>query len=469
MKQANLNWYATEREEIPSVALGVVQPRGRGSRFFSDVNPNAPAHVGFSDESMGGGYQPPAVIVLRGDSAAETLSWLRVFFRPAFPLSQFARVLSGRDWEMFESPRSDGRITRIDKWASVVVGEILAQSEADVELDAIPLSRTVGCFSAAVARAELIHESQQVTRVCTDRLRLASEDSRFARRLIPVDAFIPVWVTVSAMSDDVGSPLEAAELVLHAAEASAHGLTLVSEPQRALRSYPNLFSDSVEERVVAFHRLANEAMSRSTKEIGLDAALLAAGAILVGRGTSHSFLLRKFPALAPMAFVWFGLMAALLGSKGWDAAWMRAAKGVERQLRLGFSWDDPTAADICWAEYEWVAGAVKGQQAFAEISRQTPRTLSVEIVPGCVCQFRTSAEPKLAESTRRATGSLAEAELRAHVEALNALAIKARQLVDSLHSSGAAGAQAELTLDAKGSQAPSRSKPKRNYKRGQDK
>jgi hypothetical protein len=399
--------------------------------------------------------------------AAETMSWLRVFAREAFPLSQFSRVVSDADWELLGSAKSEGRESRTDRWASIVLGEILAQGEPDAEIESIPLSRAAACFSASIARAEFVHDSFEVTRLCTNRLRSIADDGRFVKRVIPIDALVPVWAAASAFADDTSSLFEIVELALHAAESSERRSITLSEPQATLKSYPNLFSDSIEDRVVAFQRLGSDLVGsgiKQRKQSSIDAAMLAAGAFLVGRGTSHAFLLRKHPSLAPMAFVWFGLMAAFRGARGWDPVWLRAAKGVERQLRTTFSWQDPPAADVCWTEFEWLSTTISGPPAFSDLSRLFIRTLSVEIVPGAVCQFRMASDAR-PDEVRRPEMSTKDTEIKATLEMFVALSGKAKQLLESMGGKDTRSKQAELGFGKPSVATASRAKPKRSYKR----
>jgi hypothetical protein len=186
--------------------------------------------------------------------------------------------------------------------------------------------------------------------------------------------------------------------------------------------------------------------------------MLALAAYLVGRGTSHSFLIRRFPTLAPMAFVWFGFLAALRGSQGWDQSWGKVSKSIERQVRSSFDWADPPTADICWAEYKWLAETFSGNKALSEIVRSTPRSMSVEIIPGATFQFRTSEiAPRKEQDTKAAQRQSLEGELREALESFVALSIAAKRLLDQ---------KGDQTSDQRGlplgepNTAP-RSKPKR--------
>ncbi|WP_139350560.1 hypothetical protein [Rhodanobacter sp. B04] len=468
MNTENLVWYAAEREELPEVAFGIGDFRERSSPFFpGSFAGSKGVRVAFTRESVGSlDYQPPSMFVLEKKSAPETLSWLRVYARGAFPLSQFARVVTEADWALLSSEETDGQATRSDKWSSVILGEILAQADFEGELDALPVSRATACFSSSVARTVLLHDSYAVTRLCTERLRDASRDERFGKRVVSVDMLVPIWAALSANIADVSDMSELVDLFLHAAD-MANDTRAAQYGQRELFKYHRqIFSDSVEERVVAFQRISSDIVSgggRTPTVSPYSAAVLALAAFLVGRGTSHAFLLRKFPAFAPLAFAWFGLAAALRGPRGWDQSWARVTKAIERQVRSAFHWSDPPSADICWAEYKWLADTFSGNQALAELSRMTPRSLSIEIVPGAVCQFRTSEQKLPQEYVVRATQVALprDQEIRATLESLIDLSNKARQLLGRAETK--VGEQQGLPLEA--SNPASGSKAKRNYKK----
>lgn len=402
MNLPKLTWYSVEKDELPALAFGA--PVSGKKQPWADPSPcsdMAGAVVGFAWEGVDSlDYRPPAIFVLDGKREAETLSWLRVYARDAFPLSQFARVLSLDDWRLIGEDDGVGRSFRDDRWASLILGELLAQSEPDVALEAVPIARAQACFSTPIARAHKFYESHAATRACTERLRAIEADSRFLRREIGVDSLVPIWSLASTSFGKIASARDVAEFVVSAA--SAFDVTGIDNGSKALVSFEQpIFSDSIEERVVEFNRIADQVALSTVKDgraSSLSSARIAAAAFLVGRGTSHAFMIRKYPQLAPLAQVWFGLIAGIAGAEYWDASWARALKAVEKHVRAGFSWSDPPMSDISWAEYKWVVGVVRGSQALSTISRQTQTSVSIELLPGVVCQLRMSPEESRAHS-----------------------------------------------------------------------
>ena len=467
----NLIWYQAGREEIPEMAFGSGALLGRGSVLMASSSPQkTAAHVAYSGGDSGSfGYRPPALFILREEDASDTLSWLRVYAKEAFPLSQFARVITDSDWDNLYSKPSEGLTTRTDKWASVVLGEILGQGEAEADIESIPLSRASGCFSMAIARSNYVHDAYPVTRACVDRLRVISEDGRIAKRLVPIDSLTPIWALVSANVEDTPDLNELTEIVILAVERVERSKSDAGLVRKMLASTRGLSSDSVEERVVAFQQVAKEAVligDRRSSTVAA-AALLAMAAFLVGRGTSHAFLLRKFPGVAPAAFAWFGLIAALKGSQGWDSAWTRMVKGIERQLRASFCIQDPPMADICWTEYSWLTKSFSGGQGLSDLARLFPRSLSIEIVPGAVCQFRMSSETRTIAEERRPEPSGLELELRNALERILLVADEASVILKATSSTIRSTPRQEgLALDARTS--PSKvSRSKKPYKRSE--
>lgn len=397
MNTPKLTWYSVKRDEIPKIAFGasVPQSRQQDSQPLESKNDEFIANVGFSwEKSEFLDYHSPAIFVLHDESVAETLSWLRVYARDSFPLSQFGRVISHEDWGLLFNKGSFGGYYRDDLWASVILGEILAQSDQEVPLDLLPLSRAQACFSTAIARTKKLHESPDLMRMCTDRLRTIELDSRFNRRSVSVEALIPVWSMASASFGNIKDINELANLLYMAAASYDNENKYISSSE-LMPLPPNLFSDSIEDRVVAFQKLGTE-VSSFTGTFGAGsayaAALIAVGAFLVGRGTSHSFLLKKFPKIAPRSYIWFGLMAGIAGFAYWDSMWAKGLKGVEKHLRSSFSWNDSPMADISWAEYNWLKNVIRGSQAFSGISKQVQTSISIEILPGASCQMRLSVD-----------------------------------------------------------------------------
>lgn len=403
MKQGEIRWAMIDREDLLDVLLGEIQPPDLDLRMQPDLAPHGGRlAVGYRGAQGREGYGVPSLMIIADDTASETFSWLRTFADEVSPLSQFGRVVLACDWHRFEMQRETfcrGE-QRHDRWSSIAVGEALSQMEGETSLLNLPLSRFAGCFTTPIARATLIWGHDEATHICTNRLRQLESDRRFARRPVGVEQLLPVWATANARIEESLPPSEAASYVLDAGFGyykanDRKNVPLVSPLM--LKDVHGLSSDSIEERVGAFNRLASNILQRAQSDRGavqsaLDSLLLAAAAFQVGRGTSHVFLLQRVQGFAPTAAAWFGAMAALAGPRAWDKAWLKAAKGAERLLRSEFSWLDASSADIGWAEFAWMAGTFDGLDVFLELPKMLPRTLGIEIVPGAVGQFRLVGE-----------------------------------------------------------------------------
>ncbi|HED4875129.1 TPA: hypothetical protein R4K21_000899 [Stenotrophomonas maltophilia] len=439
-------WYQLSRDEIPDSISGdgAYQGKRQDSTPFLDPGQGNVANAGLSWDALDGPEnQTPTAFILETKSAAETLSWLRVFARDTFPLSQFGRVLSSDDWGMISIQDNPTHSFRDERWASVVLGELLAQSEQDISLEDISLSRVQACFSIAIARAHKFYDSHKVTRTSTERLRAIEADPRFLRRSISVDSLVPIW---SIASTNMGRATEIWELAEFIATA-ARAYQTPSEPApRDNDKLPQaLRSESIEERVIAFQQVASsasEASTHSPSNASRSAATIAAAAFLVGRGTSHAFLIKKYSRLAPLAHVWFGLIAGLAGRKYWDPTWAKALKGVEKHVKASFSWSDPPLSDISWVEYNWVTNAIRGQQALQGIPRQLQTSLSIEIFPGVSCQMRLhendsrkQARSLLPAASPQSADAGISTELVSVIEQLHRYAEKARKMVQMQHPS----------------------------------
>lgn len=467
MRHDEIRWATIDREDLLDVLLGEHQLPDL-DRIQSDLSlRGAKLAVGYRDVRGGGRYEVPALIVVPDDTATETFSWLRTFADEASPLSLYGRVALASDWRQFEMRRNVMGTSeqRPDRWSSIAVGEALSQMESETSLQNLPLSRFSGCFTTPIARAALIWGSNEATHACTNRLRLLESDRRFARRPVGIEQLLPVWAIASARIEEHLSPSEAASYVLDAAGAyygayDRKGAVLASSPM--FNEIPGLSSDSIEERVGAFNRIASDILqraqsSRSTPAPAFDSLLLAAAAFQVGRGTSHVFLLQRAHGFAPMAAAWFGAMAALTGPRAWDKGWLKAAKGAERLLRPEFSWLDISGADICWAEFEWMAETFDGLDVFLELPKMLPRTLGIEIVPGAVGQFRlagesTENEPKPQQEPQH---TARERRLMETLSQLITLAQRAKdQVAPSFLASGGQPVQKSFGFDSDTDAAP---------------
>lgn len=461
MKHEEIRWATIDREDLLDVLLGEHQPTDLGRYIQPELGlGGVRLSIGYRDAQNRGGYKVPSLVVIADGIATETFSWLRTFADEASPLSQYGRVVLASDWRRFEVRRETIGFgdQRPDRWSSIAVGEALSQMEGEINLLNLPLSRFAGCFTTPIARAALIWGQDEATRICTNRLRQLESDRRFARRPIGVEQLLPVWAIGTAGIEEHLPPLAAASYVLDAAGAYYKANDSMSTPLLSslmLKDVRGLSSDLIEERVSAFNRLASDILqraqpNRSAASLALDSLLLAGAAFQVGRGTSHVFLLQRAQGFAPAAAAWFGAIAALAGPRAWDKAWLKAAKGAERLLRPEFSWLETSSADICWAEFAWLAKVFDGLEVFLELPKMLPRTLGIEIIPGAVGQFRLAGESGESEpkSMQTSQPSARERALMETVSQFITLALHAKDQVDqSFLPSGGRPVQASLGFD----------------------
>ena len=392
-----IRWFAVGREDLLDVLLGEASPSGQSSSTPSlpDLRAGKLA-LGYLDDDGAemSSISGPSLVIVEDESATETMSWLRAFADEAFPISQFARVVKLSDWVTFSSTRKNSRHVGdfyLERWASVSVGEVLAQAESEVDLRNMPLSRLASSLTLAVGRASHVFGSDDATHQCVDRLRTISSDSRFARRPVTVSQLTPIWALCSAK---IEGHLEAHESALMVVEAASAFLRDQVNPVSAdgglsLERHTGLRSDSAEERVMSFNEFSDDVLRFPASQLASSGAfLLAAAAFMVGRSTSHAFLLNRFRRAAPAAFAWFGLIAALAGSRCWDGALLRAVKGAERLLKPRFEWTDTSSADIGWVEFAWLAGSLDDVDQLIGLPKMLPRTIGVEVVPGIALQVR---------------------------------------------------------------------------------
>ncbi|MBX9722856.1 MAG: hypothetical protein K2X81_15755 [Candidatus Obscuribacterales bacterium] len=444
MKKNELISLAFERETLPAALRGSVDTRLNGPAImFGDPRPRiGNVAVGFQERPNYQEQIVPFLIVTNEASTFDVFSWTATYAPDSFPLSQFARVISDKDWEYLtllpvEKPY---KYMHEDKWASLILGELLAQGESDADLTGIPFSRANACFTSAIARAALLYpKDSSAFLTCINRLRKIELDNNFVRKPVSVSLLTKVWDMLrthkfnqynSHISTE-GEVTEAVHVLL-----AHHGITTPSTDV-FLSNLSGLKSDSIEERVFAFNRLLEQVGTKSEEEI-VDSqinVIVASAAFFVGRGTSHIFLLRRLNKIFPSAVLWFGALAALAGPKCWDANWLRAIKGIEKHLRLQFNWEEPCLSDLCWHEYAWLTNVYSKGEYFEGLSKNFPNVVSVEIIPGASCQMRLASSlmkpVELEKIARTEKKSRREQDLEIVVGQLVMLATKAQNLIPS--------------------------------------
>ncbi|MGH2420883.1 hypothetical protein EJ576_06055 [Pseudomonas sp. C 49-2] len=429
-----LSWYSLERDYLPELMLGENKLNIFGNSSFSTFQlDRIKVAVGFVLDGKGIRRDNPSVIVLDDNSSADIMSWLRVYAPETSPISQIVRVVSYEDWEVCrraERARTSANITY--HWACLTLGEVLAQSENETEIRNVPLSRAQASYTNTVAKAHTLHTNDRINRITIDRLKSLERESRFVKRSVSVEALQPMW---TLLEDFVPKRATGAESIPYLVDhiEKTHYTSTRSLIGPRLRNFPGLQSDSIEERVITFHKIANEILDspdhRSLSVI--NAATLSAAAFLVGRGTSHIFLLRKFTKEFPTSLAWFGLFAAYGGINCWDPEWARAVRSIERSFQSKFEWSDPSQVDLCWTEYSWLTKTYDSNDVFSDIPKMYPHVLSVEVIPGAACQFRLLSTTTSSESDnkKQAIENLKDKELQLTISELLNLAVKAKNLM----------------------------------------
>lgn len=415
-----LNWHSADREQVMYALRSVGSPLMLGS--------NSPIRSGLEQAryavSAGDDANDHRVkVLLLGDERNEFFSWTSTYAEDVFPVSLCARVMLMSDWSALgldhQSDWVDFKNSSV--WASIVLGEILGQSQGDVHAASAPIGRAPACFSYAVARAELLYPGNPNARTeVTKRLTSTGKDGRFGRRAIGPETLIPVWTVCRQLSHLPSEDLASRETVIQIVEAVS------PEAAELLSGVELLSSDFAEHRIEGFDALVEKLLSRRAPRehtVGI-APALAAAALLAGRGTSHLQLLSPVGRELPQVFVWFGLFAGILGQSFWDLAWTRGAKSVDRLLRQPFRVDEPVRADLCWIEFEWLSEVFGSGDVFIELPKSAPRSLLVEVLPGVEFQLRLPSK----ESTNEYASTL-------NVPAISPRAVdEALKLIEAAHS-----------------------------------
>jgi len=218
MHSEPLRWLTIARDSLSEVLFeGVRNAVGESAPDSYRLRGEMIA-VGSQRSEISSEYNPACLFVVPDESASETFSWLRTYAPESSPLSQFGRVVTVTDWRHFATARERDLFVgyRGDKWASVIVGEALAQGEPDVDLASVPLSRIYGCFSTTMARTFNTH-GPDFAKLCADRMRVLERDVRFVRRPVSVDELVPIWSITQVQLDTNMEPLDAVSLIVDTA------------------------------------------------------------------------------------------------------------------------------------------------------------------------------------------------------------------------------------------------------------
>ena len=343
-------------------------------------------------------------VVLIGDERKEFFSWASTYAEEVFPVSMCARVMSMGDWYDLELERRSDWVDfrNSSVWSSIVLGELLGQSQGEVDATSVPIGRAPACFSYAVARAELLYPGNpNASTQVNKRLTTTGKDSRFGRRAIGPEALSPIWAICRQLSHLPSEDLASTGAVLKVLEA------VDSEAAALLSNTELLSSDFAEHRIEGFDALVDQLLYRRSPmehRVGGIAPALAAAALLAGRGTSHLQLLTPVGRELPQVFAWFGMFAGLLGQDHWNLAWARGSKSVDRLLRQPFRVDEPVRADLCWLEFEWLSETFSTGDVFTELPKSAPRSLMVEVLPGVEFQLRLTSREAASEQASTFNG-----------------------------------------------------------------
>ncbi|MBG5894515.1 MULTISPECIES: hypothetical protein [Providencia] len=420
MKDKKINWISVSKEKLFDVIFNIKQLdmffwRNRISDF--DVDSGKVLVGAVESQSLDSKYKI-CMLVIDDAYFKDILSWLRVYAEELFPLSQYARVMLYSDYKKIIS-RGECLLSEeinSEELACLAVGEALAISDSNIELKNMALSRLSSCYTLPMARVIFNHGSDELLTVCQKRLSTIARDDRFLKRSVSVEQldralyFLRSFKAIRSYESDVyESVFELTNRIINNNISSNKDSLVVFEIKKFLTL---MRSDSIEERVVAFNNISNHLSNIASEDVANDVSpLIAAAAFLVGRSTSHLFLLNRIGKSFPIVFLWFGIIAALVGSKAWDFAWLRVVKGAERLIMPSLIISDVSPADVSWLEFSWLLDVSNDSELLNDLPKMLPRTLSVEVVPGATLHIRLGGGPSEQEYSKGNNISLRERAL----------------------------------------------------------
>jgi hypothetical protein len=399
----SLRWFSVDKHALPGViAEGVLPDKvmipEMPSPSLGSPQDNPAVGCVRRDHEL-----KPVVIVVDKGAARDTLAWLATYSPASFPIAQSLRALTTADFISASALASTSAKER-RYWPSIVFGELLGQGEHGTTIDSVALSRANACFSFAQARiAELYEHKSTFVDLCCDRFRVLENEKVFVRRTIPLGELLPIWswARISPPEDSIEKEvLRVIEFAVDSGNTTARHFGTTRLDATGLDA-PALATGPMEDRVRAFQVLARHLENMHRRQSSMNAMLLGAAAICVGNGTSHISLLNDVSAIAPAAVAWFGLFAGLMGPKCWEPSWNRAVNSIDRLIRGRFRIDDPPTFDLSWAEYDFAREVARPAEFLKQFPKLYPRLLTIEVVPGAVCQLRMCDESLSTRATTR--------------------------------------------------------------------
>ena len=381
MINKNLMWKVVSKEEFPDLVFyGLHENVPLKGRFNeSDLNKGMIA-VGYDTKNKLRKNYSPEIIVIDDDRISDFFSWLTIYAAEIFPVSQFARCISLYEWKLSEAIGPVG-VSSLHKYqlACVIAGEMVSQIDGNFNLGDIPLSSAFSTYSLPIAQSISMGDFQD----CKAKLEKISSDRRFGESNFVVPNIFYIWECIYEYLDGSGyAPLDVS--IRNFLRKMANGSGFSRNELLTDTLLTELFSDSVEQRVITFYKVVEILKSDQRFFVyPLSSLELAAAAFLVGRGTTHMFLLKELSGRFPESFVWFGVIAGLVGLDSWDEVWLRLIKGVEKSLTYDNLYFSAQASDVCWIEYEWIA-SVAHKDLLEGVQKITGGVVAIELALGVV-------------------------------------------------------------------------------------
>lgn len=421
MKDKKLIWISVSKEELFETIFNIKNlDRFHFKNKISDFDVRSgKILVGAMESTFLDEKHKISLLVIGDDYVKDILSWIRVYAEELFPLSQYARVILYSDYKEIISRECDSFFNKlsIEELACIAVGEALAYSDSNIELKNMALSRMSSCYTLPIARVMYNYDSNELLTVCKKRLNIITKDDRFFKRAISVEQLDDVLYFVRNYKATKNTEQDVYETIFTSigyvftnySNHSNKNISTITEIKKELLSMNN---DSIEERVISFNRITNYFIDIQSEDFANDVSILiSAAAFLVGKSTSHLFLLNKIGKNFPIVFLWFGAMAALVENKAWDFSWLRVVKGAERLIMPTLILNDVSSADISWLEFSWMLDVSSNSENLNDLPKMLPRTLSVEVVPGATLHIRLGSSQLEQEYSRMNDLSMREQAL----------------------------------------------------------
>lgn len=390
-------FHAVPREELSRVVSGTpLKTEPRHVSTLSELETLLGEDVVglLGDPSAGREF---SVIVVQDSQVRRFYAWVSTYLPGLSPLSQLVRVITVSELRdvLRRKPNFDARLRQA--WVGVVLGECMSRTKDVRSFSSMSLAAAQSAASLAIAKMHSLGAlPEEYERAI---LRLSSIVPRSSTPIgsLSPNELLPIWSALlghdfeqrrkSKIGTKVQELLSSACVELAVDAKVSNDLLLamarVFEPLRDLTRFE---SAPAEVRIRIFDEIVSKLIldvdsGTELAQIQAFAIGYAASRVAIG-GLKHVELLNGLGALENTAKIWFCLSCFITSRGGMSDPMVNLSRLIDRELRYEFSIFQVPRHDVSWDEFSMLTEDVGRAGALAELPKASPRSASIEMVPG---------------------------------------------------------------------------------------